>query len=207
MAMTKHSDRKHIAGLLLAGGEGRRLGGRDKGMIPWNGRPMAAWVYDVLTAVASPVLISANRSLEDYRQLAPDQVFEDDDSIRGQGPLAGLLTGLKQAAAMEADAVLVCPCDTPQITPEVLSCLVDAWQKAPKHPVIAECEGRTHPLHGVYPVTLAPLLEKQLQEGNRRVMVFAELAGAVKVKCDDAAQAFKNRNRPEDLEDNSEVGR
>lgn len=199
MAMNEPSHQPHIAGLLLAGGEGRRLGGRDKGMISWQGRPMAAWVYDTLKSVASPVLISANRSLDDYRQLAPEQVFEDDDSIRGQGPLAGLLTGMKQAAALGADAVLVCPCDTPEITPEVLSCLVNAWQKAPERPVIAECEGRAHPLHGVYPVSLAPLLEKQLQEGNRRVMVFAEEAGADKVKCEDAAQAFKNRNRPEDL--------
>lgn len=206
MAMTKHSDRKHIAGLLLAGGEGRRLGGRDKGMVPWQGRPMAAWVYDTLKSVASPALISANRSLDDYRQLAPNRVFEDEEAVRGQGPLAGLLTGMKQAATLGVDAVLVCPCDTPEITPEVLSCLVDAWRKAPKHPVIAEYEGRAHPLHGVYPVSLAPLLEKQLQEGNRRVMVFAELAGAIKVKCEDAVQAFKNRNRPEDLEDNAKVG-
>jgi len=207
MAMKQQTDRQHIAGLLLAGGEGSRLGGRDKGMVPWNGRPMAAWVYDVLSSVTSPVLISANRSQEDYRQLAPDQVFEDDDSIRGQGPLAGLLTGMKQATSIGAEAVLVCPCDTPEITPGVLSYLVTTWRKAPKHPAIAECEGRAHPLHGVYPVSLAPLLEKQLQEGNRRVMVFSEMAGAIKVKCDDAAQAFKNRNRPEDLEDNSEAGR
>ncbi|AZT85759.1 molybdenum cofactor guanylyltransferase [Marinobacter sp. NP-4(2019)] len=199
--MTKHSDRKHIAGLLLAGGEGRRLGGRDKGMVPWNGRPMAAWVYDALKSVTTPVLISANRSLEDYRQLAPGQVFEDPDTLRGQGPLVGLLTGLKQAEALGADAVLVCPCDTPEITPEVLSHLVDAWREIPENPVIAECGGRAHPLHGVFPVSLAPFLGRQLQEGNRRVMVFAEAAGAIKVNCEDAAQAFNNRNRPEDLTD------
>lgn len=201
MAMKKHSDRKHIAGLLLAGGEGRRLGGRDKGMVPWQSRPMAAWVYDALAAVASPVLISANRSRDDYRTLAPDLVFKDDSAVSGQGPLAGLLTGMKQAAALGADAVLVCPCDTPEITPDVLSYLVNTWRKAPENPVIAECEGRAHPLHGVYPVSLAPLLEKQLREGNRRVMVFAEMAGAVKVECESAVQAFKNRNRPEDLTD------
>ncbi|MFL1466586.1 molybdenum cofactor guanylyltransferase MobA [Marinobacter sp. HN1S83] len=208
MTMKKQTDQKHIAGLLLAGGEGRRLGGRDKGMVFWQGRPMAAWVHSTLSTVASPVLISANRSLDDYRQLAPNQVVEDEEAVRGQGPLAGLLTGMKQAAALGADAVLVCPCDTPEITPDVLSHLVSAWRKAPDNPVIAECEGRAHPLHGVYPVSLVPLLEKQLHgEGNRRVMVFAEAAGVVKVKCESAAEAFKNRNRPEDLEDNSEAGR
>ncbi|MGM0767865.1 MAG: molybdenum cofactor guanylyltransferase MobA [Pseudomonadota bacterium] len=202
--MSKRIHPPRVVGLLLAGGEGRRLGGRDKGMAPWRGRSMAAWVCDALAAVASPVLVSANRSLDDYRALAPapGHVFEDDARIRGHGPLAGLLTGLRQARAHGAAAVLVCPCDTPEITSEVLARLVSAWQAAAESAVIAECAGRVHPLHGVYPVALIPVLERQLQQGNRKVMAFAEVAGVTKVACADAPTAFKNRNRPEDLNSN-----
>lgn len=196
-----------VIALLLAGGEGRRLGGRDKGMVPWKGIPMAQWVIRALATVASPVLISANRSLPDYRKLAPDHVLEDPPELKGQGPLAGLLTGMKQAARLGAKAVLVSPCDTPEITPEVFSDLVNAWRQEQETPVIAKCEGRAHPLHGVYPVTLAPLLEQQLKSGNRRVMVFAEAAGVTTLDCDSAAPAFKNRNTPEDLEDSSAPGK
>ncbi len=190
----------NITGLLLSGGEGRRMGGQDKGMVPWQGIPMAQWVLNALAAVATPVLISANRSLPDYEKLAPGHVCEDPPELKGQGPLAGLLTGMKQAARLGAKAVLVSPCDTPEITPEALSDLINAWRQAPEKPVIAGCKGRVHPLHGVYPVALAPLLEQQLKNGNRRVMVFAEAAGVTTLKCDNAAEAFKNRNRPEDFQ-------
>jgi molybdopterin-guanine dinucleotide biosynthesis protein A len=198
--MTKQrADYPGVAGLLLAGGEGRRMGGRDKGMLLWHGRPLAGWVFNALASAVQPVLISANRSLSGYQALAPGQVYEDEPGLSGQGPLAGLLTGMKAARALGADAVLVSPCDTPEITPEVFACLLTTWARTPARPVIAECEGRVHPLHGVYPVAMIPLLEQQLVSGNRRVMVFAETTGAVRADCKNAARAFRNRNRPEDI--------
>jgi len=196
-----------VIALLLAGGEGRRLGGRDKGMEPWQGAPMAQWVLNALAEVVSPVLISANRSLSDYEKLTPGNVLEDSPELKGQGPLAGLLTGMRHAASLGAKAVLVSPCDTPEITSEVLSDLISAWYQEPEKPVLAECEGRVHPLHGVYPVTLAPLLERHLESGNRRVMVFTEAAGARKLECLNVARAFKNRNQPKDFEDTNHVGK
>lgn len=193
------TDSPAVVGLLLAGGEGRRLGGRDKGMVSWNGRSMAKWVFDALALVVQPVLISANRSLSQYQMLAPGHVYRDAGSICGQGPLAGLLTGMRAAEALGASAVLVSPCDTPEITPVLLAQLLEAWSKTPHLPAIAGCEGRMHPLHGIYPVVFAELLERQLESGNRRVMVFAEAARAVKVPCENAVSAFRNRNRPEDF--------
>ncbi|MCH8499238.1 MAG: molybdenum cofactor guanylyltransferase [Marinobacter sp.] len=188
-----------LIGLLLAGGQGTRMGGQDKGMIHWQGKPMAAWVYDALSAVILQVFISANRSLPDYEKLAPDCVLQDLPGLEGQGPLAGLLTGLYAAARQGADALLVCPCDTPDITPETLRLLISAWQTQPDRPAIAECEGRLHPLHGIYPVSLIKPLETWLASDNRRVMGFARSVSATPVPCPDASEALRNRNRPEDL--------
>lgn len=196
----------NVAGLLLAGGEGRRLGGRDKGMVPWQGRPMAGWVYDALTAVVNPVLISANRSLDDYRALAPGLVCPDPDHIRGQGPLAGLLTGMLAARALGAVAVLVCPCDTPGITPQVLQTLLTTWRDSPEVAVIAESDGRQHPLHGVYPVAFADSLAAQLAAGNRRVMEFARATGARVVALPGAHGVFANRNLPADVDGSPKPG-
>lgn len=186
-----------VCALLLAGGAGSRMNGQDKGLMHWRARPMAHWVAEALTGAASLLLISANRSLEDYRPLG--EVLQDSVDFKGQGPLAGLLAGLTEAQKRGFDAVLVCPCDTPGIRPEVFQRLLSAWREQPDFPVIAQCDGRFHPLHGVYPVSLASLLEAQLRDDNRRVMVFAETAGAKILDCPDAADAFKNRNRPEDL--------
>ena len=188
-----------VIGLLLAGGEGTRMGGRDKGMVHWQGKPMAARVYDALRAVTPQVIISANRSLPDYERLAPDHVLQDPPELQHQGPLVGLLTGLRAATQQGAAAVLVCPCDTPEITPAILTALLDAWQTQPEHPVIAECDGRLHPLHGVYPVSLIAPLSAWLAADNRRVMAFATSAAAISVACPDAGAALRNRNRPEDL--------
>lgn len=168
---------------------------------------MAQWVFNALSAVASPVMVSANRSLAEYRKLAPGYVFEDAPELFGQGPLAGLLTGMKQASLLGAHAVLVSPCDTPEIVPKVFSDLIYAWRQAPEKPVVVMCEGRIHPLHGVYPVALAPLLEQQLESGNRRVMVFARAAGVETLNCTGSADAFKNRNRPEDFHGGTKSGK
>lgn len=194
--MTKAQPKKACS-LLLAGGAGTRMNGRDKGLMRWCEHPMAHWVAEALNTAAAPLLISANRSLEEYRLLG--EVLEDSAEFKGQGPLAGLLAGLAEAQKRGFDAVLVCPCDTPGIQPDVFQRLLTTWHGSPDLPVIAECAGRAHPLHGIYPVSLISLLENQLRNDNRRVMVFAEAAGAKTLDCPGAADAFKNRNRPEDL--------
>jgi molybdopterin-guanine dinucleotide biosynthesis protein A len=188
---------KNVCALLLAGGAGTRMNGQDKGLMHWRERPMAHWVAEALSTVAVPVLISANRSREEYRLLG--DVLQDAPSFKGQGPLAGLLAGMTEARKRGYAAVLVCPCDTPGMRPEVFQKLLTAWREQPDLPIIAQCDGRAHPLHGIYPVSLASLLETQLRNDNRRVMVFADTAGAKSLDCPDAAEAFKNRNRPEDL--------
>lgn len=196
-ANPKRTTPKKACALLLAGGAGTRMNGQDKGLMHWRERPMAHWVAEALSTVAAPVLISANRSLEEYRLLG--DVLQDAPDFKGQGPLAGLLAGMTEARKRGYDAVLVCPCDTPGILPEVFQQLLSAWREQPDLPVIAQSDGRAHPLHGVYPVSLAGLLEAQLRDDNRRVMVFAETAGVKTLDCPDAAEAFKNRNRPADL--------
>ncbi|WP_336367442.1 molybdenum cofactor guanylyltransferase MobA [Marinobacter sp. C2H3] len=188
-----------VAGLLLAGGQGTRMGGLDKGLVDWRGRPMAGWVHDALASAVSPVLISANRSLEVYEGLAPGRVITDAPVHRGQGPLAGLLRGLEETERLGVAALLVCPCDTPEITPDTLRRLLAAWRSAPERPVVAESEGRQHPLHGVYPVSVREALATWLNSGERRVMRFAESVGAAVLDCPGASAAFRNRNRPEDL--------
>ncbi len=166
---------------------------------------MAEWVLQALRTITPPaVFVSANRSLPDYESLAPGRILEDPPELRDQGPLAGLLTGLKAAETQGAEAVLVCPpCDTPPgITPPgTLSALVTAWQTQPDRPAIAEHNGRLHPLHGVYPVNVMVELDRWLALDNRRVMGFAEsVGGAVAVNCPETDEVFENRNSLKDLE-------
>lgn len=187
-----------VVGLLLAGGESRRMGGNDKGQQPWRDRPMAEWVAGALTAVVPELIVSANQASDFYCRLSP-HVVADSLQFRHQGPLAGLLAGLRYAEQLGYRTVLVCPSDTPAISPALLRSLLAAYEAGDGRPVIADCGGRVHPLHGVYPVELGAQLARQLQAGNRRVYQFALAAGAKLVACGDHAADFVNCNRPEDL--------
>ena len=100
-----------VAGLVLAGGEGRRMGGRDKGMVLLDGRPLVAHVIERLAPQVDCVLISANRSLDDYRCFGVP-VMVDEPCWQGMGPLAGLASAASRLPP-GIDAVQLMPCDTP----------------------------------------------------------------------------------------------
>lgn len=187
-----------IAGLVLAGGEGRRLGGIDKGLVDWQGRAMAAWIYRAMEGVVAPVMISANRSLSEYRQIG-SWLVGDDDRYRHQGPLAGLLAGLRAARDHGRRGLLVCPCDTPEVDSAMLARLCHAWEADRSWAVVAGSGGQLHPLHGVYPVSAFEALVTWLGNGERRVQGFARHIGAQELDCSEWRSSLINRNRPEDF--------
>ena len=189
-----------VAGLILAGGEGRRLGGLDKGLVLWQGRPMIAGVADALTAVVPRLLISANRSLDEYAVWG-NEILTDPPELAWQGPLVGLLAGLARARMLGFEALLTSPCDTPEVSPELFRHLLEKAGERPVSPVLACVGERLHPLHGVYPVAVEAELRGYLESGQRRVQAFASGQGAVLVDCGDFAGGFTNRNRPEDFAD------
>jgi molybdopterin-guanine dinucleotide biosynthesis protein A len=52
--------------LLLSGGRGQRMGGRDKGLLDWRGRPLIAWLHDLTRPLSDDLIISCNRNTERY---------------------------------------------------------------------------------------------------------------------------------------------
>ena len=182
-----------IAGLILSGGEGCRMGGVDKGLVDWQGRPLVEHILDALSPLVSPVWISANRSLQQYRLYSP-RLVSDPAGFRWQGPMAGLLAGMRAAGERGAEAVLVSPCDTPNVTSDLFRTLYEAYQAEPGVAVTALSGHRLHPLHGVYPVSLVPVLEQRLKAGDRKVMAFVEAAGARPVMVG-PERALDNINR------------
>lgn len=103
-------------GLVLAGGAGRRMQNRDKGLTPWQGEPLVAHAARNLRPLVGRLLISCNRNLDHYCDFA-DHVIADD---RGgyQGPLAGLEAASGQVST---PLLLVSPCDMPGLSPAVFA--------------------------------------------------------------------------------------
>src|SRR6478735_5870112 len=97
-----------ITGLVLAGGQGSRMGGVDKGLQPFRGRPMVAHVIERLAPQVHSILVNANRNPEAYAEFGHRVVS---DEIEGfAGPLAGFERGLAHATT---PFLVTVPCDSP----------------------------------------------------------------------------------------------
>jgi molybdopterin-guanine dinucleotide biosynthesis protein A len=180
------------AALILAGGQGRRLGGADKVLLDLAGRPILDRLVDTLRPVHGLLAISANG--DPARFAATGLPVLPDGAFAGEGPLAGILAGLDWAAAAGAEALLSVPGDTPFIPPDL------AARLAPP-PACAASDEQAHHLVALWPVAARARLRAVLAApGSRRVRDFAAMIGMRTVPVGAAAaHGFLNVNTPADL--------
>ncbi len=159
------------------------MGGRDKGLIELAGYAGGALVDHVIARIAPQVdelLISANRNMDDYAARGYPVIS---DTLPGfQGPLAGVLQGLKHA---RHEWVLTVPCDMPNLPGDLCARLLQA--RADKPIVIAVDAGRSHPAVMLIRRNLATALADYLQGGQRAVHRFQSQVGFA-TACFEAAQ-------------------
>lgn len=153
-----------IVGLVLAGGQGRRMGGVDKGLQPWQGRPLVAHVLEALQPQVSRLLISANRHLDDYAAFG-HPVLPDPTDLAFAGPLAGMLAALHNLP--EDTWLLTAPCDSPRPPADLAARLLAA---AAPHGLAYACAEREHPTHALLHTGLREALAGYLDGGGRAVL-------------------------------------
>jgi molybdopterin-guanine dinucleotide biosynthesis protein A len=155
---------ERITGLVLAGGQARRMGGVDKGLVELGGRPMVARVLDALRPQVGRVLINANRNLEEYARYGETVV---PDSVGGYlGPLAGMLSALE---TIDTDLLLTVPCDSPLVAPDLGRCLHAALERTSADLAVAHDGGRQQPVFLLLRRTLATDLRDYLAGGGRKI--------------------------------------
>lgn len=103
--MTSPAD---ITGLILAGGRAQRMGGIDKGLVPFMGKPLIEHAIARLAPQVGPVFINANRNLHEYAQYGYPVIADTRPDFAG--PLAGFAAGLEQC---KTEYLLSVPCDSP----------------------------------------------------------------------------------------------
>lgn len=159
-----------LVGLVLAGGEGRRMGGVDKGLQPWRGEPLARHVLQALQPQVGRLLISANRHAEVYAGFG-HPVLADPPGLAFAGPLAGMLAGLQ---AIPDDAwLLTAPCDSPLLPADLAQRLLAATQPPgcdEPLPLAFAQAGREHPTHALLHARLREPLAGYLAGGGRAVL-------------------------------------
>jgi molybdopterin-guanine dinucleotide biosynthesis protein A len=168
VAMTHDSstDAPTLALVLLAGGRGERLGGQDKGLLRLDGDTLVERLLARFASRTQERWIIANRHLDTYRQLASAfgaQVIADDDP-GFQGPLMGLLTGLRHATC---DLVLVLPCDAARLPDGLLDALRRQLDACGSGAVCASVEGRLYPVCCLLRRDLLASLERAFAAGER----------------------------------------
>ena len=182
-----------VTALVLAGGEGRRLGGADKGLIPIGGRPLVSHVCKALQGQVGTLMISANRNLSAYRALGYPVVT--DEMPGHNGPLAGFLSGLRR---VQTPFLLTVPCDAPRVAPDLVTRLLNALIASNADVAVAHDGSRLQPVHALLNVRVLPNLEAFLNAGNRKVQHWIQTCRGVEVDFSDAAEYFRNVNTPED---------
>lgn len=180
--------------MVLAGGAGRRMGGRDKGLIELAGRPLAAHVAGALAPQVGAVLLNANRNREQYAALGYPVVA--DHIAGGLGPLAGVLTALESATT---ELVLTTPCDTPFLPPDLVTRLIAALERERADLCSAHDGERLHAAVLLLRVGRADALRAYLEGGGRRVRDWIASERHTSADFSDCPAAFANVNGPDDL--------
>ncbi|WP_447895058.1 molybdenum cofactor guanylyltransferase MobA [Vreelandella sp. GE22] len=176
-----------LTGMILAGGEGRRMGGRDKGLEPFEGLPLFAHALTPLQGRVAEILVSANRNLDAYK-LFGHRVIEDVEP-GFHGPLMGIYSGL---LAAKTPWLLVVPCDTPLLPATLAERLSAAISDG--HIAVAFDGERRHPTVALIATSLAADLGAFLASGERKLGLWYERHGAHNVDMADIKDAFVNLN-------------
>ncbi len=180
-------------GVLLAGGQGRRMGGADKGLEEFRGRPLAAAVLERLVPQVDEVLVNANRNVERYAALGGRVI---PDIMPGHpGPLAGMQRGLMEAAR---DLVVFVPCDAPNLPADLVRRLAQPLEDSRIDASVAVAGGRLQPVFCLLRRALLPQLTAFLEDGGRKVDAWLATLQVARVAFADAA-AFANINTPQEL--------
>lgn len=182
--------------VILAGGQGRRMGGRKPERL-LAGRPLIAHAVEQARGWGDPVAV-ALRSKEQWQDPAPDvRLLRDDPAL--EGPLAGLAAALEWAVSLERDRVLVTACDTPFL-PSDLARRLEEGLRPEAGAALAATPGRLHPACALWRVESLAVVRSEAAAGRGSLRGVAARAGAAIVEWPaQAADAFANINTPQDL--------
>ena len=185
-----------VTGIVLAGGQGRRMGGVDKGLVALGGKPMVAHVLERIAPQVAEVLINANQNADRYGALGYPVVA---DAVGGfAGPLAGLHAGMSRAAH---PLVVTVPCDSPFLPADLVARLSAALDADNAQLAVARTFDQPHPVFCLVRRDVLPHLEAFLTGGGRKIDAWYATLAVVEVAFDDEADAFRNINTAGELTD------
>ncbi len=189
---------KDITGLILAGGRAQRMGGMDKGLIPFHGKPMIESAIAKLQPQTHTIIINANRNITKYANYGYPVVVDETPDF--SGPLAGFSVGLKTC---KTPYLLTSPCDSPLLPSDLAQRLAEEMLRGDFDLVYAssrELDGKiwAQPVFCLMRADVQDSLEKFLQTGDLKIDRWFKVLRSSTVIFEDP-QVFANVNTPEEL--------
>ncbi len=186
-------------GVILAGGLARRMGGGDKALIELGGETLLHRAIERLSPQVDALVINANDDPARFAAVSHLAVIPDPDDSRA-GPLAGVLAGLDHATSHGLSHIVTVAVDTPFFPVDLVTRLRNAATEEGVPLACAKTGERTHPVFGLWPVSLADDLRGAMAEGMRKVDRWTAPHGCAEAVFEAAPfDPFFNVNAPEDL--------
>lgn len=184
-----------LVGILLAGGLSRRYGS-PKAFAEIEGELFYQRAYNALAGVCDRVIIISRPEL--IERFSPEiEVITDLAEVAGQGPLAGILSGM---TACPAEKYMVLPCDMPFIGPNETARLLDLADRASDITALRNAAEKI-PLFSIWDIRIKEQLKQELESGQFRVMKFMEKTAAEWIDSSEIHNdplVFRNVNQPDD---------
>ncbi|MGD8568640.1 MAG: molybdenum cofactor guanylyltransferase MobA [Gammaproteobacteria bacterium] len=183
------------AGVILAGGKARRMGGLDKGLVRLNGKAMVTYIANALKPQVSRVLINANRNQKTYADLTGLSVISDHIGDYA-GPLAGMASAMSYISLPYLVAV---PCDSPLLSEDLVIRLYESVTEKQADIAMARHQDKLQPVFVMLKRDLLPSLVDFLTSGGRKIIDWYYIHNVTEVDFSDAPLMFENVNTEQDL--------
>lgn len=178
-----------ILGVILAGGNSRRMGDRDKFLLPLFGFRVIDHVINRLSPQVSNIILNANLNNLDV----PIEVVPD--LISGEGPLGGLYTALMLAKERGYSKVVTVPADTPYLPDDFVTRLC---VHSDNLVVVAKSKGQIHPVLGLWDIAILDDVDNAIKSDELKMIRWLEKYSPIQVEWMDMQDPFFNINTPED---------
>lgn len=185
----------NITGVILAGGRAKRMGGQDKGLLNVNGQAMIELIIERLSPQVDSLIINANRHIEQYKKFTYP-VISDDNSSDFHGPLAGILSALKNCTTQY---LLTIPCDSPFFPADLSTRLLSTLIKENAEICVVHDGQRMQPVFVLIKTKLRDSLQNYLDNGDRKIDLWYKQHHTVLADLSDYSDISLNINTPDEL--------
>lgn len=188
-------DKNRVTGVILAGGEARRMNGQDKGLIQIADKPMIEYILEAISGQVGTIIINANRNQDVYQQYGYPVVSDEFSGFNG--PLAGMASSMRK---INTELMVTMPCDSPYIPGDLVSRLYQQLYKESADISVAHDGERIQPVFSLMKCNLLGSLLDYLNSGERKIDRWFKQHEMIITDFSNKPQTFINLNTPEDIE-------